>query len=106
MFEISLVIFMLRVALVLVFRSTRCFSAASHSVLTLLDGITEGSLKLLLVGLLDVGKVLAPLLVLDGVGTDDASQLVHLGLELLVVLGHHRVEGVRRLAKSSLASRR
>merc|ERR1719230_393426 len=75
-----------------------------HADLTLVDGTLDGSLKLHLVGLHDSGQLGAALGVLDSVGADNASELVHLALELLVVADNVAVESSHALGEVGLGS--
>merc|ERR1719353_2410173 len=73
-----------------------------HADLTLVDGTSDGSLKLHLVGLHDGGELGAATGVLHSVGTDDTSELVHLTLELLVVADNVSVESGHALGEVGL----
>merc|ERR1711966_474705 len=64
---------------------------SGHASLATGNGLGDRGLELLLVRL-------------DGVGTDDAGELVHLLLELLVVLDNGGVEGTEALAEILLGS--
>merc|ERR1711988_543245 len=73
-----------------------------HAVLTLLHGVTHSGLELGLVGIHDLLEVLATLLVLDGISMHDASEVLDLGLELLVVVVDGLVERAEPLGEVSL----
>merc|ERR1719478_2106211 len=63
-----------------------------HANLTLLHGITHGRLKLSLVGLHDGCELGTTLGIPERVAADNASELVHLTLELVVVGDHSLVQ--------------
>merc|ERR1711959_302071 len=77
---------------------------SGHARLATGNGLGDRGLELLLVRLHDGGEHGTALGRLDGVGTDDAGELVHLLLELLVVLDNGGVEGTEALAEILLGS--
>merc|ERR1719486_1660641 len=62
------------------------------ALLTGLDGLADGMLHLVLVGLLHGSELLATTLGLGGLLIDNTSQVLDLGIGLLVVLGDHVTE--------------
>merc|ERR1711998_215872 len=77
---------------------------SGHARLATGNGLGDRGLPMLLVRLHDGGEHGTALGRLDGVGTDDAGELVHLLLELLVVLDNGGVEGTEALAEILLGS--
>merc|ERR1711871_1847807 len=72
---------------------------SSHTSLTLVDGITNSCVELILVCCHQFLQFLAALGVLHCISTDDASKLVNLLLELLVVGYHSLVEAADALGE-------
>merc|ERR1712072_1203621 len=106
MFEISEVIFMLRVTLVLVLRSTRCFSAAAMRSSPFLTASRREALSSFSLAFWMLERFSRPFLFLMALARTMPVSLSILDSNFLSFLVTTVWRAVRRLAKSSLASRR